>query len=526
VIKNKIDIPAKPGVYLFKSRDKILYIGKAKDLKKRVDQYFQKKDHLVIRDLLQQADDIEFIITDDEKDALHLEYNLIHHHQPPFNIRLKDDKSFPLIEISLGETGEIPFPGVYFTRQVKQKNFYVGPIVSAGKTRELIDIITRIFKLRTCSTNIFKRSTACLYYYIDRCSAPCINKISQQDYQKNVMNAVDFLKGNKKKILQKLEKKMKLLSQQLDFEAAQKIKEDIDLIRQFVLESYISSVSKQKMDYDVIALHHDPRYDECFIILFSILKGRVERKEFFDFNSISTQKQDILKDFLISFYGKENVPREIFVSTLPLEKETLENMFSQIAGRQVKIKFPYKGSKRKIMDLAVKNLNLYVNKNKYNLVGERLRQTLNLVHFPAWIEGFDISHLSERERVGAAVVFSQGKPVKKKYRNYIIKSAAAGDTEAIKEVLERRFKKQEEHPDLLLIDGGKGQLSAALEVKNKLNLKCDIAAIAKGEERIYLESGDSIVFPEDSPERFLFQNIRDEVHRRAITHHRKRREKI
>lgn len=526
MIKNKIDIPAKPGVYLFKSRDKILYIGKAKNLKKRVDQYFQKKDHRVIRDLLHQANDIEYIITDDEKDALHLEYNLIHHHQPPFNIRLKDDKSFPLIEISLGETEQIPFPGVYFTRQVKHKNFYVGPIVNAGKTRELIDIITRIFKLRTCSTNIYKRSTACLYYYIDRCCAPCINKISEEDYQKNVTDAIDFLKGNKKKILKPLEKKMKQLSEQLDFEEAQKVKEDIDLIRQFVLESYISSVSKHKMDYDVIALHHDPRYDECFIILFSILKGRVERKEFFDFNSINTQKEDILKDFLISFYRKENIPREILVGTFPTDRKSLENMFSQIAGRQIKIKFPHKGSKRKIMNLAVKNLNLYVNKNKYNLVGERLKQTLNLVHFPGWIEGFDISHFSERERVGAAVVFSKGKPIKKKYRNYIIKSAAAGDTEAIKEVLERRFKKQEEPPDLLLIDGGKGQLSAALEIKRKLNLECDIAAIAKGEERIYLENGGSVVFPEDSPELFLFQNIRDEVHRRAITHHRKRREKI
>jgi excinuclease ABC subunit C len=526
VIKNKIDIPAKPGVYLFKYKDKILYIGKAKNLKKRVDQYFQKKDHLVIRDLLQQANDIEYIITDDEKDALHLEYNLIHHHQPPFNIRLKDDKSFPLIEISLGETGEIPFPGVYFTRQVKSKNFYVGPIVSAGKTRELIDIITRIFKLRTCSPNIYKRGAACLYYYIDRCSAPCINKVSQKEYQKNVTNAIDFLKGNKKNILQTLEKKMKQLSGQLEFEEAQKVKEDMDLIRQFVLESYISSISKQKMDYDVIALHHDARSDECFIILFSVLKGRVERKEFFDFNSINTQKQDILKDFLVSFYGKENVPREIFGSILPSESESLENMFSQIAGKQVKIKFPHKGKKRKILNLAIKNLNLYVNKNKYNLVGERLQQTLNLAHFPDWIEGFDISHFSERERVGAAVVFSKGKPVRKKYRNYIIKKAAAGDTEAIKEVLERRFKKQEEHPDLLLIDGGKGQLSAALEIKKSLNLKCDIVAIAKGEERIYLENGDSVVFPEDSPERFLFQNIRDEVHRRAITHHRKRREKI
>ncbi|UCH96424.1 MAG: excinuclease ABC subunit C, partial [Candidatus Aminicenantes bacterium] len=430
MIKNKIDIPAKPGVYLFKSRDKILYIGKAKNLKKRVDQYFQKRDHLVIRDLLHQAKDIEYIITDDEKDALHLEYNLIHHHQPPFNIRLKDDKSFPLIEISL--EGEVkkknqedkeekePFPGVYFTRRVKEKNFYIGPMVNARKTRELIDIITRIFKLRTCSPAVFKRAAACLYYYIDRCSGPCIRQISEGEYRKNVEDAIDFLKGNKKNTLEKLEKKMMQLAEQLKFEEAQKVKEDLELIRQFDLESYISSVSQRKTDYDVLAFHHDPYHNDCFIILFSMLQGRVERKEFFNFNSISSQKGDILKEFLISFYRKENIPREILVGIFPSDRESLENMFSRIAGRQVKIRAPLKGSKRKMMNLAIKNLNLYVNKNKYNLVGERLKEVLRLVRFPGWIEGFDISHLSERDRVGAAVVFAKGKPVKKKYRNYII----------------------------------------------------------------------------------------------------------
>lgn len=521
MIKNKSDIPGKPGVYLFKSRGSVLYIGKAKNLKNRVRQYFQKKDHLMIDNLLDQADDIEYIITDDEKDALHLEYNLIHHYRPAFNIRLKDDKSFPMIEISPGH----PFPGIYYSREVKDGHYYIGPIVDARRTRELIDIVTRIFKLRTCPANTFKRSAACLYYYIDRCSAPCIGKISEKDYQKNTADAVEFLKGKKQKILKVLEEKMNRLAGQLKFEEAQKVKEDIQLIDRFVLESYISSV--RKTDYDVIALHHDysDKTNDCFIILFSILEGRVKRKEFFNFSAINNREEDILKDFLVSFYRTENIPHEILVRILPPERESLEAIFSRVAGRQVKIKFPARGKKRKMMDLAVKNLNLYVNKNKYGLVGERLKRGLGLVHFPRWIEGFDISHFSERERVGAAVVFSKGTAVKKKYRNYIIKKAAPGDTEALKEVLERRFKKMkpEEQPDLLLIDGGKGQLSAAAEIKEKLNLRSDIVALAKKEERIYLEKGGSVIFPEDSPERFLFQNIRDEVHRRAVTHHRQRR---
>ncbi len=520
MLKNKDDFPEKPGVYLFKSGKKVLYIGKAKNLKKRVSQYFQGRDHLVVGNLLNQADDIEYIVTEDEKDALHLEYNLIHTYQPPFNVRLKDDKSFPCIEITLNHE----FPGIYYTRQVKPGHFYVGPITNAGKTRALIDIITRVFKLRVCSETTFKRGVACLYYHIDRCTAPCIDKISREDYAQDVNNAVNLLKGKRKAVLEKLENKMNQLAENLEFEAAQKVKEDIQLLEQFALESYISSV--KKIDYDVIVLHFDPAANDCFIILFSVIEGRVRRKEFFNFNPISTQKEEVLKDFLLSFYRHENIPPEIIVRFYPWDRESIEHLFSQLAGRRVVLKIPLKGDKRKMSDLAAANLSMYVSQTGYPVVGQRLKEALGLKRFPYWIEGFDISHFSERERVGAAVAFSKGKPDRKKYRNYLIKEAAAGDTEALKEVLQRRFRKVDQYPDLLLIDGGKGQLSAALEVKQKLNLPSDVAAIAKGEERIFLESGGSVVFPEDSPERFLLQNIRDEVHRRAITHHRKRRQKL
>ncbi len=179
-----------------------------------------------------------------------------------------------------------------------------------------------------------------------------------------------------------------------------------------------------------------------------------------------------------------------------------------------------------MLDMALENLQFYVKKSDYSLIGNALQTGLSLSRYPVWIEGFDISHFSERDRVGAAIAFSKGVPDRKKYRNYVIKKAAAGDTEALKEVLERRFRKAEEFPDLLVIDGGKGQLSAALSIKEKLNLPCDVVSIAKEEERIFKEHGGSVVFPEDSPHRFLIQNIRDEVHRRAITHHRKRRQKV
>ncbi|MCP5103963.1 MAG: hypothetical protein GY950_11320, partial [bacterium] len=222
----------------------------------------------------------------------------------------------------------------------------------------------------------------------------------------------------------------------------------------------------------------------------------------------------------------ENIPPEIIVRFYPPDRESIQQLFSQLAGRKVAIKIPLKGDKRKLSELAARNLSMYVNKTGYHVVGRRLQEQLSLERFPSRIEGFDISHFSERERVGAAVAFSKGKADRGKYRNYIIKEAAPGDTEALKEVLERRFRKAEEFPDLLLIDGGRGQLNAALETKQKLNFPCDVVALAKGEERVFMEGGGSIVFPEDSPESFLFRNIRDEVHRRAITHHRKRRQKI
>lgn len=514
------DIPEKPGVYLFKAGKKVLYIGKAKNLKKRVAQYFQGRDHLVVGNLLDQADDVEYIVTEDEKDALHLEYNLIHTYQPPFNVRLKDDKSFPFIEISLRDM----FPGIYYTRRVKPKNFYVGPITNSGKTRALIDIVTRVFKLRVCSESTFKRGVACLYYHIDRCTAPCVGKINKEDYGRDVKDALDLLKGKRKRIVERLERRMAQLAEGLDFEAAQKVKEDIELLNRFVLESYISSV--KKVDYDVIALHYDGVIDDCFIILFSVIGGRVKRKEFFNFNTISIGKEEVLKEFLISFYRNENIPPEIIVRFYPPDRETMEQLFSELAGRRVAIKIPLRGDKRKMSDLAAENLNMYIYRTDYQVVGRRLRESLGLERFPYWIEGFDISHFSERERVGAAVAFSRGKADRSRYRNYIIKEAGAGDTEALKEVLERRFRGVEEYPDLLLIDGGLGQLSAALEVKGKLGISSDVVALAKREERVYMERGGSLVFPDDSPERFLFQNIRDEVHRRAITHHRKRRQKL
>ncbi len=518
MIKNKTDIPEKSGVYLFKTKgEKILYIGKAKNLKKRVQQYFQRSPHPIITRLIEKSDKIDYILTDNENDALHLEYNLIHQYTPPFNIRLKDDKRFPFIEI----TTRADFPGIYYSRDPNPKNVFLGPIADAKKTKILIDMITRIFKLRTCSDLAFKKETACLYYYIDRCSAPCINKIKKKDYLQQVFDAIRFLKGNRKPILKKMKQAMKIQADQLEFEKAQKIKEDIDIISEFALESYISSANK--VDYDAIAFHNQA--EETILVLFSVIHGGIRHREFFSFNHITNRKQNILRDFLLSFYQTHNLPSEIIVPVLPDDSRLLETLFRKISGKKVNIKVSQWGNKKKTLDLAIKNLNVYVWKNTYPRIAANIKKSLRLKHLPDHIEGVDISHLTERERVGAVVVFKNGKPVRSSYRNYIIRKAGPGDTEALREVLERRFGKAALNPDLLLIDGGLGQLGITKKVKQKLGLTADIVSIAKEEERIFLENGGSIIFPDDSPEKFLFQNIRDEAHRRAIQHHRKIREK-
>lgn len=519
MIKKRNDFPEKPGVYLFKSKkNKILYIGKAKNIKKRVSQYFKKKNDLIVKNLLNKSYEIDFIVTDDEKDALNLEYNLIHSYKPPFNIRLKDDKSYPLVEIKLKDE----FPGIYYSRKVDEKNFYIGPIPDSKKTKFIIDIVTRIFKLRTCTNSIFKRSCVCLYYYIGRCSAPCVKKIDKNEYNENVKEAIEFLRNKKTKVIKRLYKEMEQCSDELRFEEAQKKKEEIELINEFNLESYISTI--MKVDYDVIAINN--KNNESSIILFSVIQGKVKKREFFSFSNLDTSREDILKSFIISFYSENNIPEEIIVQFLPLDHEHIEDMFSKFVKKRVKIKVPHQGNKKKMLELAEKNLEFHARKNDYNLIVESIKSKLNLRNLPFLIEGYDVSHLSERDRVGAVVVFKDGRASGSMYRNYIIKNAKSGDTEAIKEVLERRFKEIKKYPDLIVIDGGKPQLSVAKIVKKNLNISSDIISIAKREERIFLEKGGSFLFQKDSPEMLLFQKIRDEAHRRAITHHRKRREKI
>ncbi|MEI6614709.1 MAG: excinuclease ABC subunit UvrC, partial [Chrysiogenales bacterium] len=437
MLENKKDLPEKPGIYIFKTAaGSPLYIGKAVNLKKRVSQYFQKKDNPMLQNLLQRAAQLDYIVTAAEHDALLLESNLVHTYQPPFNIRLKDDKSFPFIQITLSED----FPGIYFSRHIDANNFSLGPLVSSQKTRDLIDVVTRLFRLRPCANSAFKKGTPCLYFHIERCSAPCAGKIDSHLYHQQVQDAVNFLKGRKRKVAVKLVARMRRFSAALDFEQAQKIKQDLELMDNFSLRSYIST--RARMDWDILtssSLGH-----ESFFAFFAVIRGQVRKSEYFNLPTIDRGEDEILKGFMFDFYRRRPLPGEIIVSRLPEQAEALERLFSEQAGRRVRIRTVRQGRKKKILDLALHNLALFIQKSDYCFLGEKIRQQLRLSNFPAHIEGYDISHLGEKNRVGALVVYKNGRPEKRLYRSYIIRGAAPGDTEALKEVLTRRFRMEAE----------------------------------------------------------------------------------
>ena len=308
----------------------------------------------------------------------------------------------------------------------------------------------------------------------------------------------------------------------LDYEQAQKIKEDLELLESFSLRSYIST--RARADWDILvcsSLGH-----ESFFAFFSVVRGQVRKSEYVNLATIDSGEDEIMRGFILDFYRRRPLPGEIVVFRLPPQADVLERLLSVQAGRRVRLRMVRRGQKKKILDLALQNLALFIQKSDYRFLAEKIRQQLRLRFLPAHIEGYDISHLGEKNRVGARVVFKNGRPEKRSYRSYIIRSAAAGDTEAIKEVLLRRFGVETEHPDLLLIDGGLPQLAAARQVKKKLGLRSDLLALAKGEERVFLEDGSSQLLTPGTLSRHLFQNIRDEAHRRAVRHHRRRREKL
>ena len=538
------ELPASPGVYLHKNgAGKVIYVGKAKNLRSRVRSYFQTRPFDRKTDaLVRQISDLEFIVTDNEVEALILEATLVKQHKPRYNVKLQDDKSYPHLKLTINE----PFPKVVITRRIQRDGaLYFGPFLPASMARRTIDVINRTFQLRTCDIEIDgKAPRPCLEYHIKRCLGPCVKGLcTPEQYQEAVRDVRLLLEGRNTELADTLEQRMVDASADQRYELAAKYRDLRKTVNKLSEQQKMATTSES--DVDIFGYYREGR--RLALQLFTMREGHiVGRREFFweDLPDDGFEPAEFLSEVLAQYYSEDYVPREIYVPVDFADRELLEKALTKRKGRRVKICDPQRGEKRDMIDLVDKNAKLAfeqrfrVLKPDMKRVLEELQETLELPHFPARIESFDISHIQGAENVAGMVVCDNGKMNRSEYRKFRIKTVAgANDVASMREVVTRRYRRLLEEgkllPDLIMIDGGKAQLNAASEVMSELGLEAipmvgivkppqrhnDVAyLLMKGreDEPIYLDPHSLILR--------LLQMIRDETHRYAVTYHRKRRE--
>ena len=501
-------LPHSPGCYLFSDGNgTILYVGKAKDLRKRVASYFTKTDHdAKTANLIRRIATIDFLVTNTEAEALLLENNLIKRHQPKYNIDLKDAKRFAFIEL----TGE-DYPRIGIARKTVQEATYFGPFVSAAERDAVLKVVKRIFSLRSCRK---MPRRACLRYHLGSCSAPCIGAIGAEEYGRQVRNAAEFLKGKGSELVESLKSEMEELSGRQEFEKALVIRNQIRGIERL---SERQQVEKARgSDRDVVA--YRKAGGTVFLMVFSFEKGRLIQKQEYSFEC----SEGFLEEFLVQYYADHVPPAEVLIPEAI--GEAVPEYLAGRRGRPVSVELPKIGDKKKQVDLVLANIDLVFLSGATKTMD--LKEALGLKRNPAVIECFDISHLSGTSMVGSMVRFRDGLPDKKNYRRFRIRTVEGiDDFAAIGEVVRRRYRRLKDEggelPDLILIDGGKGQLSSALDVLDGIGLAIPAAALAKREEEVYLP--DAILplrlDPKGLALRYL-EEIRNEAHRFAIAYHK------
>lgn len=538
--------PTEPGVYLMKDvNSKVIYVGKAKVLKSRIKQYFSLTDtRPMIPFLIEQIAHIETIVVPSEKEALLLENTLIKKHQPKFNAFLKDDKSF----ISLMVNNRHPWPMVRLIRYKgvpKEDALYFGPYTSAFAARQTFELITRLFPLRQCTDEELKRRTRpCLLYDIKRCIAPCVNKCTKEEYMTLVDGVINFLKGKDKEILKSLYDEMKKASESLEYERAAAILQTIRQI-EHVIQTQALVVKVNGKNSDALAIYREG--EEVMLMQLLFREGKLVGSEHYSFSNILEEDHELLASFILQHYRhQEGLPDEILIPTALNEAETLSEILADIHQRKkVLILHPQKGEKRALVGIAEANAKAAFRQEKdHRELKEKmlldLQETLKLNRYPKRIECFDTSNISGTEPVASLVAFTDGEKETKRYRLFKIKAAQKGDDYgATREVLTRhlaRCKQNDDLPDLIVLDGGRGHLNIGLEVFKDLSIATvDIIALAKEEgrhdkgmtaERVFLlEHHEPIHLNPRSSILFLLQKLRDEAHRRAIGFHRNRRQK-
>lgn len=552
-------LPTTPGVYLHRDRDgKVIYVGKAINLRARVRSYFRSKvDSYKTERLRQHIADVEIITTASELEALLLENTLIKKHKPRYNILLKDDKRYPYIKVHWRD----PFPKVTVTRRMEEDGArYFGPYMSAWAVYQTLDMLRRIFPYLTCDREITGRDArACLYYDIKLCQGPCIGAVNQAQYRAMIQQLMDFLNGKSEQVQHDLQAKMVAAAEALDFEGAARYRDQLKAVEQIVAKQKV--VSASHTDQDVVAFARTEG-DACVQIFF-IRHGKLIGREYFLLeNTEEAQDAELLQEFLTQFYDSAaHIPKEVLLPAEVAEAQVIEQWLRQKRGTKVTLHIPRTGKKKELVAMAAVNAADTLGMLRQQWASDRsrhvtamneLKEALDLPHQPARIECYDISHTQGAQTVASMVVFVQGAPRKSDYRRFNIQSVSNDDYGAMREALTRRFQRYQDAaageltdmnqlsrlkketawailPDLLIVDGGKGQLTSALEVLRAYGLEAEVplVALAKQEEELFLPGRPvSVLLDRHSQALYLVQRVRDEAHRFANESHRQRRAKV
>ena len=540
-------LPARPGVYLMHdAKDEIIYVGKAISLKNRVRQYFQSSRNkgVKIEQMVTHIARFEYIVTDSELEALVLECNLIKEHRPKYNTMLKDDKSYPFIQMTVEED----FPRILFARRMKKdKSRYFGPYTSAGAVKDAIELIRRIYHLRACNRKLpqdMGKDRPCLYYHIHQCDAPCQGNVGKEAYQQGVKGALEFLGGRYQEVIQKLQEKMQQASEELRFEDAMEYRDLIQSIQKIGERQKITGHSGE--DNDVIAMAMDG--EDAIVQVFFIRGGRlIGRDHFYLKVAGGDTRSQVMTSFLKQFYaGTPFIPRELILQEEVEDEQIIASWLTSRRGQKVSIRVPKKGVKEKMVEMAAQNASLFLSLD-WEMIKREVGRTIGAVKEVAgWLrldsivrmEAYDISNISGFQSVGSMVVYERGKPKKSDYRKFKIQSVQGpNDYASMEEVLTRRFTHDSSgkdfdsfslYPDLIMMDGGKGQVNVALAVLEKLNLSIPVCGMVKDDRHQTrgLYYNDEEIPIDTSSEGFrLITRIQDEAHRFAIEYHRSLRSK-
>ena len=545
-------LPAKPGVYIMHGeKDEIIYVGKAISLKNRVRQYFQSSRNkgAKIERMVMHITRFEYIITDSELEALVLECNLIKEHRPKYNTMLKDDKSYPFIKVTVNE----PYPRVLFARRMKKdKARYFGPYTSGGAVKDVIELVRKLYQVRSCNRNLPRdtgKDRPCLYYHMKQCKAPCQGYISQEEYRKNINKVIKFLNGDFQDTISELMEKMQKASEEMRYEDAMEYRDLIRSIEKIGERQKITGYGQEDRDIIAVAMDEseDLRDQDAVVQVFFIRDGKlIGRDHFYLRVAKGDTKSQVLSSFLKQFYaGTPFIPSEIMLQSEIEDAEIIEEWLTTRRKQKVHIRVPKKGTKEKLVELALENARMVLSKDRERIKREEGR-TIGAVHeVEEWLglknvvrmEAYDISNISGFESVGSMVVYEKGRPKRSDYRKFKIKWVQGpNDYASLEEVLTRRFTHESNGefdsfarlPDLILMDGGRGQVNIALKVLNDLGIRIPVCGMVKDDHHrtrgLYF---NNVEIPIDtSSEGFrLITRIQDEAHRFAIEYHRSLRSK-